>query len=838
VHAIFKISKSGRFMKSLIFSLSLAAFAHAQTKDQDIEKKIDDLLQRLTLEDKISLIAGTGFASREIAEYGIPEFKMADGPLGVRWDQSTAFPAGISLAASWDPKITERVGIAIGKETKAKGRDVILAPCVNIARLPMGGRNFESFGEDPFLASRMAVSYIKGVQSERVAATVKHFAVNNQEHERMTVDVQVSERALREIYFPAFKAAVQEAGVLCVMSAYNKVNGFYASENDFLLKDVLKEEWGFNGLVMSDWGAVHSDLPTFRGGLDLEMPDGKYLNNENLLTGLESGDLSVQTLDDKIRRLLRVMFHLDLLENPHTKDTAAVSTGEIRKTALDASLAGIVLLKNENNILPLNSARIKKLAVIGPNAANARTGGGGSSLVSPSYEISPLEALRKEFPDAEILYAQGVILDGDQNPVPSEYLSGKNGSGTGIRAEFFQNIELAGEPVLVREDRQINFQWHSGSPDERIENENYSIRWTGYLTPPVSGEYTLSVTSDDGIRLYIEGKNIIDDWNDHAMESRTAKAVFEAGKNYDFVLEYYERKGDAGCILQWQQPGIDLTQEAILAARDADAVLYFGGTSFNYESEGKDRDDLYLPEGQDDLITALSEVNKNTIVLLNIGSPVIMNQWINAVPGLIIGWFGGSETGSALSKVISGVYNPGGKLPVTFPVSYEDCSAYSTYKSQTDITSYSDDIFVGYRHFDAKDIRPLFNFGYGKSYTEFALSAPFPAKKVYAAGENILLKCKVKNTGSIAGSEVVQIYVSAPGKEISRCRKELKSFSKVFLQPGEEKEIVFEINTDELRYYDETKSAWKLEPGDYTIFAGNSSRKEDLKSTAIKITEK
>ncbi|MDP3830223.1 MAG: glycoside hydrolase family 3 protein, partial [Ignavibacteriaceae bacterium] len=348
-----------------------------------IEDRVNDLLKRLTVEEKIELLGGTGFASKAIERLGIPELKMADGPIGVRWGEATALPSGIALAATWDTLLAKEYGKILATETKGKGRNVILGPCVNIARLPMGGRNFESFGEDPYLTSRLAVNYIKGVQNENVVATVKHFACNNQEHERDFVDVRISERALNEIYLPHFKAAVEEANVLAVMSAYNKVNGPYASENDYLLIDKLKNEWKFKGLVMSDWGAVHSTIPTANSGLDLEMPNGKYLNKETLIGAIKNGLVKQYTINDKVKRILYVIFASGLFDSQTKEDASLINTIHSKTLAYNVAKDGIVLLKNNKNILPLDLTSIKKIGVIGTSAIKARTGGGGSSMVNP-----------------------------------------------------------------------------------------------------------------------------------------------------------------------------------------------------------------------------------------------------------------------------------------------------------------------------------------------------------------------------------------------------------------------------------------------------------------------
>ncbi|MEJ5352028.1 MAG: glycoside hydrolase family 3 N-terminal domain-containing protein [Melioribacteraceae bacterium] len=446
-----------------------------------IERRVEDLLSRMNLNEKIDLLGGTGFATKPIPRLGIPELRMTDGPVGVRWNPSTAFPASIAMAATWEPNLISKIGSAIAREVKGKGRHVILGPCVNIVRLPTWGRNFETFGEDPFLTSRMTVEYIKGVQKEGVAATVKHFAANNQEHERMFVDVMVSERALNEIYFPAFKSAVTEADVLCVMCAYNKVNQYFASENNYLLIEKLKKEWGFKGLVMNDWGAVHSSIPTANGGLDLEMPYGTFLNKENLLPANENGELSIEKIDDKVRRILTVIFKLGLFDTPEWKENLSlINSPENRKAAYETSLASIVLLKNEKNILPLNKDKIKSIAVIGPSAKIARTGGGGSAYVTPINPVSPLDALKNKLPkNIKINFEPGVLLEGDTQGIPSEFLFTDESQKTnGLNAEYFDNINLSGEPKVKRIDKNISFNWADGKPANELDANNFSVRWT------------------------------------------------------------------------------------------------------------------------------------------------------------------------------------------------------------------------------------------------------------------------------------------------------------------------------------------------------------------------
>jgi beta-glucosidase len=783
-----------------------------------VNERVEDLLNKLTLEEKVDLLGGTGFASKEIKRLGIPELRMTDGPQGARWELSNSYPNGISMAATWNPALIQDIGKAIGQDVKAKGRNVILGPCVNILRLPQGGRNFESFGEDSYLTSRITVDYIKGVQQENVAACVKHFAVNNQEHQRTFVDVKVDERALHEIYFPAFKAAVQEADVLTLMCSYNKVNGPYAAENDYLLKDVLKEQWKFDGLVMSDWGAVHSSLPVARGGLDLEMPTGYYLNDSTLMDAIKSGEIAESVINDKVRRLLTVIFKLGLFDKQIEPDSSKIKSEFKSRTAYQAALESIVLLKNDNNTLPLKADKIKSIAVIGPNAAIARTGGGGSGYVDPIYAISPLEGLKKKLGNnVKINFAKGVIIHGDTNPIEPQYIPG------GLKAEFYNNMKLEGEPVLTRTDEQVNFNWFQKAAPE-VNEDLFSVRWTGKVKAPETGKYFFDITSDDGVRFYFNDKLIINDWTDHSALTNSASVEMAAGQTYHIKLEFYDNGGEAICLMGWRLPGEDLTAEAVEAAKNSDVALVFAGTNKQIESEGFDRPDLELPNGQSDLVAAVAKANKNTIVVLNNGGPVIVNQWLKDVSAVLETWFYGQEGGNAIADVLFGDYNPSGKSPMTWPEKWEDCSAYGTYKSEDSVTYYKDGIYVGYRHFEKNNIKPVFPFGFGLSYTTFDYN-----NLIIDNSGNIKVKFDVKNTGKVKGEEVVQLYVRDIESSVDRPVKELKRFSKVLLNPGESKTVEFELTKDDLSFYDVKTKSWIAEPGDFEILAGSSSADIKLK---------
>ncbi|MGA7161140.1 MAG: glycoside hydrolase family 3 C-terminal domain-containing protein, partial [Bacteroidota bacterium] len=755
---------------------------------------------------------------------------MTDGPVGVRSGISTAFPVAIMLASTWDTALAGRYGWAISQEAKAKDRNVLLGPCININRVPQGGRNFESYGEDPYLTSRIAVSYIRGVQSGNVAATVKHYATNNQEWERDRINNKVDIRPLYEIYLPAFKAAIEEGGAMAVMSAYNKLNGSFCSENTFLLRDVLKKEWQFQGLVMSDWGAVHSTLATANNGLDLEMPKGDFLNNEKLLPLVKDGAVAESTIDDKVRRILRVMYRLGLFDSTSSVKPRANDFPQ-RSVALDVARAGIVLLKNQNNVLPLQMSSLKSVAVIGPNAAVARTGGGGSSMVSPAFIESPLEALRRMYGKSITFnYAVGTELPGATTPISADLLSPPNEPGKkGLLGEYFANEELRGVPVVRRIDSTVNFDWGEGSPAAGIGVDSFSVRWTGSIRATESGTFEFSVSTDDGVRFYIDNQLLIDNWTQHAEETRSVNYVLKAGKLYDIKMEYYENQGGAVARLGLAKPSEDKLSETIALAKQSDAVLLFVGDSQMQESEGFDRPSIDLPAAQVNLINAVAKANPRTVVVLEAGAQIVMEQWIDNVNALVEAWYPGQEGAQAIVEVLSGTVNPSGKLPVTMPKRWEDCSAYGSYPGENDETEYSDGILVGYRHFDTKNIDVRYPFGYGMSYTKFLIEdlkvIPVPKN----TNNEYTVTASVENSGNVSGAEVVQLYVHDDSAKVLRPSKELKAFAKVFLQPGEKKSIELHLNTSSFAYYDDLKSEWATSKGMYEILVGTSSRDLTLK---------
>lgn len=785
----------------------------------------------MSIYDKVTLIAGSDMDTRAIESLGIPRLKMCDGPVGVRRGQATAFPSSICMAATWDPDMVYRVSSAIADEAKAKGRNMSLAPCINILRVPMGGRDFESYGEDPYLASRMAVAYVEGLQENNVIATAKHYACNNQEWERGSIDVKVDERALREIYLPAFEAAVKEGGSWSVMAAYNKVNGYYCSENDHLLNDILKREWGFKGFVVSDWGATHSAIDAANHGLDLEMPRGDFFNDD-LADAVKSGDVKESVIDDKVRRILRAIFWLGLFDAKAPPYGGALDTAEHRQAAFQSAREGIVLLKNSGALLPIDPDKIKSIAVIGPNASVNRYGGGGSSAVAPFYSISLLDALKKRMGGkTAINYAPGCLMENEIIPVESSAFSTKynNAAVKGLTGEYFNNRDLSGSPVFTRVDEGVNFNWHGGSPAKNIKADIFSARWKGRLTAPASDEYQLQLASDDGSRLYLNGELIIDNWGDHSYELKGAKVRLEAGKSYDLLIEYYENWGEASVRFGWIRTG-HLLKEAVEAAKKSDMAIVCAGLSWKFESEGSDRRDMYLPGYQEELIEKVAGANKNTVVVLNSGAPITMERWIDAVPALVESWYAGQEGGSAVSDILLGSYNPSGKLPVTFPRRWEDCSAYGSYPGEGGETIYSDGIFVGYRHFDRTGADVLFPFGYGLSYSTFEYGNLSIKPDSASEGKiDIEVSFDLKNTGQRQGAEVAQLYIRDVESSVERPVKELKGFKRVELKPGETKRVTLRLNRRSMAFYSVDKKDWVAEPGEFDVLVGSSSRDIKLK---------
>ncbi len=783
------------------------------------EQKINDLIRQMSLEEKVSLLSGaTGWTTTAIERLGIRSLSVTDGPHGANCapGTTTCFPTSVGMAATWNPDLIRAVGAALGRETRAAGRDVLLGPCVNIQRHPLGGRNFESFSEDPHLAARMAVAYIEGVQGEGAGTSVKHFAANNQEFQRNTINVEVDEQTLREIYLPAFEAAVREAGAWTAMAAYNRLNGPFCCENRRLLVEILKEEWGFDGFVVSDWGACHSTVESANGGMDLEMdadgPGQRPYFRQPLVDAVKQGRVSEAVVDDKVRRILRVLFRIG---QPKPVDLKAHA--ELAKTVARES---IVLLKNERGILPLNPAAIRTLAVIGPNAPEARLGGEGSSSVTPAYSVSVLDGIRNFCGDRVSVHnVRGAVLADDLKAIEPAALVG------GLRAEYFNNLDVAGAPDAVRTEDHLDLNTCMGSPAPGILSHRYSARWTGTLRAPESGRYQFGMTKGEKTRLYLDGKLLMDHWVGMKEEVRSVEVDLEAGRTYDVRAEYRSDAGWGVTRLAWLRTG-DLTAEAVAAARGADAVIVVVGLSRIAEGEGFDRRSLNFPGGQDELIQAVAAANPNTIVLIIGGSPVAMDRWLARVPAVVQAWYPGQEGGNAVAEILFGAASPSGRLPLTFPRRIEDSSAHANYPGQNGKVAYREGLFVGYRHFDTRGVEPLFPFGHGLSYTTFE----YHDLKLTARGaDGVHVSLCLRNTGCRDGAEVVQLYVCDIESSVERPAKELRAIRKVFLKVGEETTVGFELGPRAFAFYDAVAKRWTVEPGDFDILVGASSRDLRLK---------
>jgi beta-glucosidase len=815
---------------SFLFVLVLFLSFSAQTQSTnvssaDVEKRVESILHSMTLDEKITIIGGIDtFYLQAIPRLGLPALRMSDGPLGVHdYGPTTAYPAGIALAASWDADLARRVGSSMGKDARARGVNFILAPGMNIYRAPMNGRNFEYFGEDPYLASRIAVGIIEGIQGEGVIATAKHFVANNQEFDRYDVSSDVDERTLREIYLPAFEAAVKEAKVGAIMDSYNPTNGVHMTQNAYLNTEVVKKEWGFDGIIMSDWGATHDGVAAANGGLDLEMPSAAYMNQRTLQSAIQHGDVSIATIDDKVRRILRKAVQFGFYDRPQEDLSIPLYSEAGRAVVLEEARSGMVLLKNENGILPLDKNRLKTIAVIGPNAYPAVFGGGGSSLAAPFNSVSFLEGISNYLgQNVHVLYTKDEVPL-DEVVKNTEFLVSPDGP-KGLKGEYFNNDSLEGTPALVRTDEKISFDWSDRSYTDDGPKENFSARWRGVFVPKSTDDYKFYVSADDGVRLYINDVKAIDDWQHHAETLDTYSIHLEAGRPATVRLEYFQGGGSAAVhfgVVSSERP-LGVHTKAIV--EKADAVVLCVGFDPSSEGEGSDRT-FRLPGGQDSLIQQVAAINKNVIVVLTAGGNVGMNHWLDKVPALIHVWYPGQEGGRALAQILFGEFSPSGKLPASFERRWEDNATFDSYYPKTGEkrVEYKEGVFVGYRHFDRSEVKPLFPFGFGLSYTTFKYANLSVTPSSAGSSAPVAVSFDVTNTGSREGAEVAELYVGDPHSSVPRPPKELKGFAKVNLRPGETKRVTLLLDRRAFSFYDLTRKDWNAEPGPFTILVGGSS---------------
>ena len=807
----------------------------------DVEKRVDSILRSMTLEEKIKLLGGTeGLNTSPIPRIGLPALRMSDGPLGVHdYGPTEAYPAGIALAASWDTALARRVGESMGDDARAREVHFILGPGLNIYRAPMAGRNFEYLGEDPYLASRIAVQLVEGIQDREVIATVKHFAGNNEEYDRQKISSDIDERTLREIYLPAFEAAVKEAKAGAIMDAYNLVNGVYMTANNHLNNEIVKQEWGFDGIIMSDWTATHDGIAAANGGLDLEMPSAVYMTPQVLLPAIKSGQVSMATIDDKVRRILRKAIQFGFLDRGQMDTSVPLYNQHSREVALEESRGSMVLLKNESHLLPLDKNKIKTIAVIGPEAYPAVVGGGGSSSVAPFSAVSYLEGISNYL--GTRVRVLGAPEDVTVDDVDRTNFLTSPGGPRGLTAEYFDNHELQGTPTLTRTDTTIDFNWGEGSYSDTGDPDHFSARWTGYFVPDVSADYKFYLSPNDGARLYVNDTLVLDDTGTHTTTLKFYTASLQEKVPYKIRLEYFKNARTAAVrfgIVAAKRPtlagsgGKPMGVTANEAAAQADAVILCVGFGPWLEGEASDRS-FRLPGDQDDLIRRIAAINKHVIVVVTAGGNVDMADWIDKVPGLIHAWYPGEEGGLALAQLLFGDFSPSAKLPVSFERRWEDNAVFNNYypKNGERRVEYKEGVFLGYRHFDRSDTKPLFPFGYGLSYTTFTYSnlEVSPASSNLSAP--VAVSFDVKNAGSMAGSEVAELYVGDSHSGVPRPLKELKGFSKTPLQPGETKRVTLYLDRRAFSFYDVSTPGWKAEPGTFSILVGRSSAQIELRGS-------
>jgi beta-glucosidase len=808
----------------VFFSINSTAQVY-KDRSAGVENRVNDLLSKMTTEEKLAYIGGyKGFYIRGIERLGLPEIKLTDGPVGTHKDgRSTAYPASILSAATWDTSLIYQLGKQLGRDSRARGVHILLAPGVNMVRAPMGGRNFEYFSEDPFLASRIAVAYIKGLQDEKVVATVKHYAANNQEWDRHQVSSDIDERTLHEIYLPAFKAAVQEAKVGSVMTSYNLVNGIHTSQNNYLNNEILKQKWGFDGFVMSDWYSTYDGVAAAKGGLDLEMPSAKFMTKETLLKAVQENRLKQEVIDDKVRRILRIIFRFGFFDHDQLDRTIPLDNPEGAKVALELARGGIVLLKNEKNVLPLDKGKIKTLAVIGPNA-NSYIAGGGSSYTFPFHTSSILNGIETIAKGVQVNYVPGLptLTDAIKQ---SAFFTEPGSKTKGLRGEYFSNIKLEGKPDKIVVDTLVNINngWHIAAENKGIPFDHCSMRWTGVIRPVKHTKYRFTVRGFDGFRLWVNGDKAIDAWRDQGITTREAVLDLEANKEYSIRLEYFANVHPVEISFACQENELNFNT-AINAARLSDAAIVCVGFNESSERESNDRT-FELPQYQDSLIASIARVNPNTIVLLNAGGSADIGKWVDHVKGLLHIWYSGQEGGTAVAEILFGKTNPSGKLPMSFEKRWEDNPAYLNYydPSGSKKVNYKEGVFMGYRYYDSKNVKPRYPFGFGLSYTNFSFGKLTVLSKGKRGDPHLSVSFNITNTGNVDGAEVAQLYVGELKPTVARPNKELKAFKKIFLKKGETKRITMELNAAALSYYNILQKEFSYNPGDFEIMVGNSS---------------
>jgi beta-glucosidase len=822
-----------------------AATAQAPAADSPaIEAQAHALLAKLTLEQKIELMGGVdGMFTRPMPVIDLPRFKMSDASVGVRtWGPTTAYASGVSLAATWDTALARQLGEGLGHDARARGVNFLLGPGVNIARSPISGRNFEYLSEDPFLNSALVVPFIEGVQSQGVVATVKHYALNDQEFDRHNANSIADERTMREIYLPAFEAAVTKAHVDAVMNSYNEVNGAHATQNEFLNLKLLKSEWGFQGLLMSDWVATYDGAAAANNGLDLEMPSAAYMNAKNLLPAVKSGVVKEATIDDHVLRLLRTELRYGFTSRPQFDPAASIYSVAGRKLALEEALESITLLKNEGNLLPLDPAKVKTIAVIGPGAYPAVTGGGGSSQAQAFESVSMLTGIANLLgPEAHVLYSRGLpeVADLFENTRWQE----------DVKVETFASRDFSGTPQTSKRGRVADWRpgvWEWPSLDKG------SIRYTATFKAKAAGKYLLAAAAcgEDAYKVFVDGKELLSQIHTEGQAPKSLSLDLTAGQVVNLRADYLPSVNHHFSFGVAYEPEL-VSTETVEFAKLADVVVVAAGFDPSTEGEGQDRT-FTLPMGQDALIEAVTAANPRTVVLLTGGGGMDTSRWLAKTPALAHLYYPGQEGGTAVAEILFGQRNPEGKLPVSFDRSWEENPSAKWYYAdpKEDATlhvldeggkpkdytieqiHYGDKLLVGYRYWTTVGKQPLFPFGFGLSYTSFRF-ANLQAPATAAAGSTIEVGFDVTNTGGVAGAEVAQLYLSDPSAKADRPERELKGFEKVRLAPGETKHVTLKLDARAFSYWDEAAHKWAIDPGKFVVRIGDSSENTPLETGIV-----
>lgn len=799
-----------------------------------INAKANALLAKMTLKEKIHLLAGNGsMCTRQVKKLGIPRLNMSDASIGVRvYGPSTAYPASVCLAATWNPKLAMREGQSLGSDARARAVNIILGPGINIMREPQAGRNFEFLGEDPFLTSRIAVPWIIGLQSMGVAACAKHYTAYEQETQRGTINATVTRRALQEIYLPPFRAAVRDAHVWTIMAAYNRVNDFYCTASHYLLTDVLRHEWGFKGVLMSDWGATHATRGPMSAGLDLEMPNNQYYNYQRIDTFIKKKDITIHQINQHVRRLLRMMIAMGFMKKRVEKQSIPLNNPRSAATAFKVAAEGTVLLKNKNGILPLHRSSLRTIAVIGPMATPAIWCGGGSayapSIINP---ISMLAALRA---------AAGPHVRVVRIPFNAKMARfwGRGDFHTpdgksGLLGQYYDNSRLAGKPVMTRIDQRIGFNWGQFYPvPTHHENGHFSVRWTGTITPPSTGTYLFEASATDPCRVILNHRRVIriGRW-DNAMTQKLVGIRLKGGKTYRLKVEYFGKHWNAEMEFGWVPEGDELltaAEKQIL--RKADVVIACMGYGPNVEHEGIDHT-FHLWGPQDQYLREAAGINPHTIVVLNAGAPIATAPWIHRIAGFIDAWYPGENGNRAVADIIFGKICPSGRLPDTFARHWRDEPAYGHFPGHAGQVIFNEGIYVGYRWFDHYHIKPLYPFGYGLSYTSFSFGKPMV--KQFGSGKEMVVHVgvPVTNTGKRAGAEVVQLYIRPLVDRRHRCFQTLKGFARVSLKPGQTGTADLNLKWRDFAYFSSEHNKWVVPTGNYELAIGDSSR--DILASAV-----